>query len=172
MANNLYTVSAIGATFNQNKIMISLFNSTGSGKILSVRKIWVLNNQSVAVAGVLTNMQLWSTNSTGGGAALTPVKHNSGIANLPSTIIASTGSTNNLVSLFRRFIWSSDEPVATEVNSDVFQLKPKWNILYELPITNTQLEPIVLNEGQGIAIRFVTASSVGQADFFIEFTTN
>lgn len=172
MANNLYTVASIGATFAQNKSMITLYNSTGSGKILKVWKIWGLNNQSVAVTGVLAELQIWKISSSGGGGALTPLKHNSSIPNLSSLILSSSGATDRLTSLFRRVIWSTDEPVATETNMDVYELRPSWNVFYDVPITNSIIEPIVLNQGEGITVYNVTNTSVGQADFFIEFSTN
>lgn len=172
MPNNLYTVATIGEKFAFKKNMITLYNSTGSGKVLKVWKIWGLNNQSVAITGVLTEMVIYKISSSGGGASLTPLKHNSSIPNLSSLIISSSGATNKFEALIKRIIWSTDEPVATASTTNVFELRPSWNIFYELPINNTQLEPITLNEGQGITIYNVTNTSVGQADFFIEFTTN
>lgn len=170
MANNLFTVSAIGATFRPTKNMISLFNSSGSAKIIKVWKVWVLNNQSVALTGVISELRLYRVTAIGGGAALTPVKHNTNISSLPPEIIAMEGATCLLSSLLRRCAWSTDEPVATESNADVVELNPVWNTIWDVPIGSTQIEPLTLNEGEGVSVYFNTNSSVGQADFFINFT--
>lgn len=169
---NLYTVAAIGATFRPFKNIITLFNGTGSGKILKIWKIWQLNNQTVAVTGILTLMELRLVTSISGGGALTPTKHNSSLISLPSQIVAAEGAICTLSSLFRRLLWSSDEPAATASTVDELAIVPKWNIFWETSITETIIEPIVLNEGQGISLYFNTNSSIGQADFFIEFTAD
>lgn len=170
MSNNLYTLAAIGATFRPKKNMITLFNGTGSGKVLKVWKVWILNNQSVAITGIISEMRLYRITSTGGGSALTPVKHNYSVPSLPSQVVAAEGATNLLSTMFRRLVWSTEEPVATASNSNVIELVPRWNRLWETSIDQTNLEPIVLNEGQGVCVYFATTSSVGQADFFMEFT--
>ena len=168
---NLYTLAAIGATFTPSKNMITLFNGTGSGIILKVWKIWALNNQTVAVTGILGTLELRLITSTSGGGSLTALKHNSTITSLPSQVVAAEGATNTLSSLFRKIYWSTDEPIATSSTMDEMALNKSWSEIWNIPITNTNLEPITLNEGQGICLSFNTVSSVGQADFFIEFTS-
>lgn len=172
MANNKYTLAAIGATFQPSKHMISLYNSTGSGAVLKVWKIWVLNNQSVAITGVQSEFLLNLITSIGGGAALTPLKHNSSISALSSKIIAAEGATCLSPKVLRRVIWSTDEPVATAATVNVVETIPSWNCIWDTSIAQTTLEPIVLNEGEGVSVFFNTASSVGQADFFMEFTSS
>jgi chitinase len=167
---NKYTVASIGATFVPLKNMITLYNGTGSGLILKVWKIWMLNNQSAAVTGVLSTLSLRLLTATAGGAALTPLKHNSTISNLPSQVIAAEGATNLTTSIFRRIIWSTDEPAATASSMDEVEIIPNWNVIWDTYMWQTVVEPIVLNEGQGLCLVFETSSSVGVADFFMEFT--
>lgn len=168
---NLYTVAAIGATFRPFKNMVTLFNGSGSGKVLKIWKIWVLNNQTVGVTGVLGSLELRYITATSGGGALTAVKHNSGIPTLPSQIVASEGATNTLsTAIFRKMNWSTDEPLATVSSMDEIALNNTWGELWSTPFNSSDLEPITLNEGEGICICFNTNSSVGLADFFMEFT--
>jgi hypothetical protein len=169
---NLYTVAAIGATFRPFKNMITLFNGVGSGKIIKVWRVWLLNNQTVAVTGILTSIELRLVTSISGGGALTPTKHNSSLSSLPPQIVAAEGAICTLSSLFRRLLWSSDEPAATVSSVDELAVIPKWSTFFENSITESIIEPIVLNEGQGVSLYFNTNSAVGQADFFIEFTAD
>lgn len=169
---NFYTLAAIGATFRPFKNMITLFNGTGSAKILKVWKVWALNNQTVAVTGVLGRLDLRLVTSISGGGALTALKHNSSIATLPAQIISAEGATCTLSSFFRKTNWSTDEPAAISSSMDEVALIPSWSEIWNVPYNNGIIEPITLNENQGITLYFNTNSSVGQADFFIEFTAD
>lgn len=167
---NLYTTGSVGATFLPQKNIITLFNGVNSGKVLSVYKMWMLNNQTVAVTGVMTIMELWTISATSGGSALTALKHNSNLENLPPQIIITEGATNSYANLFRRFNWSSDEPLASISGMDEWELFANFTSFWKVPINQSIIEPLTLNEGQGVCVRLSTTTSVGQADIFMEFT--
>lgn len=174
MANNLYTLAAIGATIRFNKSLIALFNATGSGKVLRIYKIWTLNNQSVAVTSLQILMELRKISAISGGGALTPLKHNTDVPTLPSTIVAAEGATTTNSSLLRRLIWSADEPLVSASTIDEFELNPNFTKMYYLNINNNGqgIEPITLREGEGITLNNTINTSAGQLDIFIEFTAD
>ena len=102
-----YTVPALNVGFSANKCMISVFNNTGSGKVVRVYRAWALNNQIVAVTGVLTNLELRKTSASSGGTVIAPTKHDSASANIVAaasvptqTITAGSWATNTLTLTF------------------------------------------------------------------------
>jgi len=169
---NLYTLAALGSTFRPFKNMVTLYNGVGSGQKIKVWKIWALNNQTVAVTGVLTTMELRFVGSLSGGGQITPTKHNSSIESLPPQVIAAEGAICSLGSYLRKVLWSSDEPAAISSAMDEVALIPQWTVFWNTTLNNSNgIEPIVLNEGQGITVYLNTNTAVGLADFFMDFTS-
>lgn len=164
-----HTAAAIGATFASNKAMLGIFNGSGSGRVLRIYRVWVLNNQTAAVTGVLTTFSLRRTTAQSGGTTVTPVKHDTASATLAAQILAATGPTVTLSDIFRKFMWSNDEPAASTGSSDEFETLVPLNCIWD-STGDTNIEPIVLREGQGIAVNHDGSSAVGLCDVFIEFT--
>lgn len=69
-----YRAVVSGATFAANKSLLTVFNGSGSGRVVRVKKVWQLNNQTVAVTGVITTMELRRISASSGGTAATYVK--------------------------------------------------------------------------------------------------
>jgi len=168
-----HTLAAIGATFASNKSMAGLFNGSGSGRVLRVYRVWVLNNQTAGVTGVLTTWTLRKTSAQTGGTAIVPTKHDSNSATLVAQIAAATGGTVTLTSdvAYRAWVWSNDEPAASTGTSDEFETLIPLNCVWD-STGDANIEPIVLREGQGISVHHSGSSAVGLADVFIEFTNS
>lgn len=166
-----FTLAAIGATFGNAKHMASLFNGAGSGRVLRVYRVWILNNQTTAVTGVLTAFSLRRTISQSGGTALTPTKHDTANSNLPAQVLAATGATvtNESSSDLRRFMWSNDEPAVSAASSDELECLVPLNCIWD-STGDDRIEPIVLREGQGLTLQHTGTSTVGLCDIFFEFT--
>ncbi len=167
---NRYTAAAIGIPYLPFKSMMAIYNGTGSGKILKIWKIWILNNQSVAVNGVLTQFQILRITSLSGGNPITPTKHNSSLPSIPTEVLASTGATVATSDLIERIYFSADEPVATAGNNNNWGIIPNMDI-YKVDDRQSLVEPIVCREGFGITVTHIDGSfSVGAVDIFLEFT--
>ena len=165
-----YTIATTGVSFAANKSMISVFNASGSGQIIRLYRAWILNNQTAAVTGVLTNIELRRITSGSGGSASTPQKHDSTSASFPAQIVAGSGLTVTTTDLFRRIVWSTDEPVANATASiDEFQCIVPFNCVWDVGYNDANVEPIVCREGEGVSIQNIGAT-VGVADFFFEVT--
>jgi hypothetical protein len=166
-----HTLAAIGATFASNKSMCALFNGSGSGRVLRVYRVWVLNNQTAAVTGVLTTWTLRRTTAHSGGTSITPTKHDTNSTNLAAQILAGTGNTVTLSSdvALRAWVWSNDEPAASTGTSDEFETLIPLNCVWD-STGDSNIEPIVLREGQGISVHHAGSSAVGLCDVFVEFT--
>ena len=166
-----FTAAAIGTTFGNNKSMLGLFNGASSGRVLRVYRVWVLNNQTTAVTGVLTTWTLRRSSAQSGGTAITPTKHDTANASLPAQVLVATGGTVTLTSdtALRAWMWSNDEPSASSGTSDEFECLVPLNCVWD-STGDSNSEPIVLREGQGISVHHSGTSVVGLCDVFVEFT--
>jgi hypothetical protein len=165
-----YTAAAVGATFGNNKSMLGVFNGAGSGRVVRVYRIWVLNNQTAGVTGVLTTWALRRTTAQSGGTAITPVKHDTTSETAPAQVLFATGATATLaLTELRRWMWSNDEPAASSATSDEFETLVPLNCVWD-STGDANIEPIVLREGEGISVHHSGSSAVGLCDVFVEYT--
>jgi hypothetical protein len=165
-----YTAAAVGATFGNNKSMLGVFNGSGSGRVVRVYRIWVLNNQTAGVTGVLTTWALRRTTAQSGGTAITPVKHDTTSETAPAQVLFATGATATLaLTELRRWMWSNDEPAASSATSDEFETLVPLNCVWD-STGDANIEPIVLREGEGISVHHSGSSAVGLCDVFVEYT--
>jgi hypothetical protein len=167
-----FTAAYLGVTFGNNKSMAGLFNGSGSGRVLRVKRVWILNNQTTAVTGVLTTFSMRRSTAQSAGTTVTPVKHDTTSASLPSQVLCAHGATvtSATTDALRNWVWSNDEPSASSGTSDEFQCLVPLNCVWDAATGDADLEPLVLREGQGLDIRHSGSSTVGVADVFVEFT--
>lgn len=161
---------ATNVLFAQNKTMLSVFNAVGSGVVLRPYRMWILNNQTTAVVGVLTNLDIRKITSTSGGTDNPPVAHDLNSSALPAQVTSATNSTVTPTDYYRRVIWSTDEPLGNATMTiDEFETFPTLCCVWSMGYAYSALEPITLREGEGVAI-INSGAVVGAADFIIEFT--
>jgi hypothetical protein len=165
-----YTALAVGVTFASGKKMLSLFNGSGSGKVLRVYRMWLLNNQTTGVTGVLTTMEIRKLSASSGGTAVTPVKHDSNSGALPAQVLCAQGATDTETDLFRKFMWSNDEPAASSATNDELECLPALAQIWDAGYGDSNVEPITLRPGEGVNVRQLGTSAVGLVDVAFEFT--
>ena len=168
-----YTAAAIGVAFASNKSLLGIINAHASRKV-KVYRVWALNNQTSAVTGVLTSMTLRKINSLSGGTGITPVAHDTGNASMDLTSITCiTGGTfgNTAEAQLRVLMWSSDEPAVSGATSDEFQCIVPLMCLWD-STGDSNIEPIVLNQNEGLHLLQPGANTVGILDVFFEFTVS
>lgn len=170
--SNTYTISAPGTLlYPINRCVLGIYNGTGSGKVVRVYKIWALNNQTVAVTGVRLQFDIRKLTTGSGGTPLAPVKHDSSSPSFPAQVVAAQNMSYTLSDLIRRIPWSNDEPVSFTANTiDELEVVPSLNVWWESSYTDSNVQPLVLREGQGLGIIQTTSTTVGVADFFMEIT--
>lgn len=166
-----YTAAAIGATFGNNKSMLGIFNGSGSGRVIRVYRVWVLNNQTAGVTGVLTTWTLRRSSAQSGGTTITPTKHDTTSETAPAQVLVATGATATLTGdvALRAWMWSNDEPAVSSATSDEFETLVPLNCVWD-STGDSNIEPIVLREGQGISVHHSGSSAVGLCDVFVEYT--
>jgi hypothetical protein len=167
-----YRAVVTGATFASNKSMLTVFNGSGSGRIVRVKRIWFLNNQTTGVTGALTTMEIRRISASTGGSAAASVKHDSNSENIPAQITITTGPTDTLTGdpALMRFMWSNDEPAVSSLVNDEVEVIPALACVFDAATGDADLEPLTLREGQGVSVRHTGSSAVGVADAIIEFT--
>lgn len=167
-----YTAGFLAVAFGNNKSMAAIFNGSGSGRVIRIKRIWVLNNQTAAVTGVLTTWALRRSSAQSAGTTVIPTKHDTNSESMPSQVAVATGATVTQTSdvAYRQWVWSNDEPAAATGTSDEFECLVPLNCVWDSATGDTDIEPIVLREGQGIDVRHTGSSTVGVCDIFIEFT--
>ena len=167
-----HTVGFIGATFANNKSMGAIFNGVGSGRIVRIQRVWMLNNQTAGVTGVLTSMNIRRTTAQSAGTAVVPVKHDTASTTLAAQILVATAATVTLTGVeMRRWMWSNDEPAVSSGTSDEFETLVPLNLVWD-STGDADIEPIVLREGEGISVHHPGSTAVGICDIFVEFTSD
>lgn len=168
-----FTAAFLGVTFGNNKSMAGVFNGSGSGVILRVKRVWILNNQTSAVTGVLTTFSMRRSTAQSSGTSVTPVKHDTSSSNLPAQVLVAHGATvtSATADTLRNWVWSNDEPAASAGTSDEFECLVPLNCVWDAATGDADIEPLVLREGYGVDIRHSGSSTVGVCDVFIEFTS-
>lgn len=170
-----YIVCATGVGWSTStKVLFSLFNGSGSGRIVRISRIWVLNNQITAVTGILENYYLYKlTGNVSGGTPtiLTPIKLDSSNENIPSQIVCATGNTTNgSGDILMRYFFSGDEPAVGTFSMDELEQLISLNCIWNLGYGNSNIQKLTIREGEGISLyQTAIASSVGTIDIFVEF---
>lgn len=168
-----YTAAAIGVAFASNKSMLGIINAHATRKV-RIYRVWTLNNQTSAVTGVLTSMSLRKLSALTGGTAVTPTAHDTGntAVDLTSVTVVTNGSaTQTSDNALRVWMWSGDEPAVSSATSDEFQCLVPLNCIWDAT-GDTNIEPFVLNQNEGIHVVQPGANAVGVVDVFIEFTVS
>lgn len=166
-----FSATAAAATFASAKSMLALFNGSGSGRVLRLYRVYMLNNQTSAVTGVITTMALRRITALSGGTAVSAVKHDTNSSNLVAQVAIATGgtATDGADPDFMRWMWSNDEPAASSLTNDESETIPSLALVYDAT-GSSDLEPIVLRENQGVGVRHVGSSAVGNCDLIFVFT--
>ena len=164
-----YTISSFGTTFAANKCMLGIYNGSGSGRVVRVYRIVMLNNQITAVTGAVTNLEIRRTSAGSGGTDITPFKHDSTNESFPSQIIVSTNMTITATDVLTKVIWSTDEPAINSLTIDEFETLPAFSTIWDSGYGDSNTEPIVLREGYGVALVNIGATT-GIADVFFYVT--
>jgi hypothetical protein len=136
-----------------NLVYWHLFNASGSGKIIKVRKIFIQPSQAVnALAAQTWRIAKTSAVGTTGNTAITVNKHDSADAALPAQVTAARSYTAGGTESATLF----ELPISVEETLPSVGLVPYQNIL---PTDGEAVTDIILREGEGLAVKNVTGGS-------------
>ncbi len=161
-----YYALADAVAFAANKQVISLYNAVGSGQLVVIKKLFLINVALAAVTGVAVRQELkrFSAIHTAG-TAITPVPSDSASPALSASITAKTGATLTDVTLLFPLAFSNDEVGATQAFPSV-QLQAGINWLPE----GQEVQELRLREGEGVTLKNITNTIVGSFSYMFVFT--
>jgi hypothetical protein len=156
---------ADAVAYAANKQMISLLNASGSGKIVKVRKLFLVNLALAAVTGVAVRLDVKRITAHSAGTVITPQAMDSQNAVLPVGITLRTGSTVTEGALLFPITMANDEVGATQAFPSSL-LMQGFNWLFEHDAT----QDLVLREGEGLTVKNITSTTVGSLGIILLFT--
>jgi hypothetical protein len=155
------------AALAQNSLRFDLFNGSGSGKTVNILAI-VMQKNFASVTGVAFECDLVRTTTVGtGGSAITPLKFDTGVANLPAQVTVRSTATGGaaLGSNIRQvFLHSEETNVAAQLQESI----PIWPPL--LPFFRWSYMSLVLHEGEGVTLKQISATTAGTYSVWVAFS--
>lgn len=166
-----YHISSQAIAFASGKDMLNVFQTSSGTVTVKVYRIFMFNNQTAGVTGILTTMQIRRLTAASAGSAVTILKHNTGDATL-TNVTGGTGQTVTASDIFRRILWSNDEPTVSTGTIDEFEMLVPNAEIWNSGYGDSNVEPLVCRSGQneGIDLHQSGASAVGTTDAEIEMT--
>lgn len=163
-----YYALADAVTCAQNKQVISILNDTGSGKVVALKKLFIINTQLSTVTGVALRSDVKRATAHSGGTVVTPASADSANPAIPAQITVRTAATSVTEStLLFPLTYTNDEVGATQAFPTA-QLMAGLNWFPE----GAEVQEVRLREGEGLTIKQITNSSVGQFAWLIVFTVD
>lgn len=149
-----------------NKHHISVFNAGGSGKMVTLRKLYQVNLSLTAVTGIALRFSAFRTTAQSAGTAITPVSADTDDS-LPAGITVATGATVTNGGLLFPYTTQSDEITAT--NAAVANYLTQYNsLMFESP----EIKELRMRPGEGFTIQQITSSTVGSFGWIAVFTVD
>jgi hypothetical protein len=164
-----FVAQALGATLGNNKSMLSLLNAGGSGVVLRLERLFIINTQNSSVTGINADFRIFRTTGHSVGTSITPLAHDTGDT-LNGSVTARTGATvaGEAASYLYRWLWGSDEwstgvADADSADHSLQNLQPVYQ-------ATSRERPITLRAGEGLSVKQVVNSTAGQFDIIAIFT--
>lgn len=157
---------ADAVAFTANKHHIAVMNAAGSGKMVSIKKLFQINLSLGAVTGVALRFDIKRATAVSAGTAITPQSCDSDDT-LPAGITVATGATVTEGALLFPYTTNSDELTAANTAVANF-LSAGFNWIPEGP----ELKELRLRPGEGFTIKQITSSTVGSFAWLIVFTVD
>ncbi len=163
-----YYALADAVAFAANKHMISIHNAAGSGVMVVLKKLFLVNLALGAVTGVAVRQDVKRFTAVHtAGTALTPVACDSSNPVVPAGITCKTGATVTDVTLLFPLTFANDEVGGTQAFPSV-QLQAGINWLPE----GSEVQEIRLREGEGVTVKNITSTVVGSFAYMFVFTVD
>ena len=171
-----WTLLCSGVTFAVNETMSGIWNSSAT-RLLKIRRIGLINYQTVAAAGVVCQLniqRLTATSSWPPGVdfvAVSALPHDTDNTALDSVTSGYYGdpATTGVTDIVRRLIWSSDEPSLSSATNDEWECLVPLNIVWDCGYIDTNCQPLVLREDEMVWLKNI-AGAAGLLDSWYEFT--
>lgn len=161
-----------GITYASAKYMIDVFNSSSSARYIRVYRIYMFNNGTATVTGVLTQIQVKRSSAASSGTSITPVAHSLGSSSLDANTTAGTGRTVTSSSIFRQILFQNDEPAVTTLDMDALLTLVPYAEIWNAGYGDSNVEPLTCraSNNEGVCVQQPGTNAVGTCDMEMEFT--
>ena len=161
-----YTVIAENCAFANSKQHISVFNGVDSGKVVRIKKLFMVNaSDGTLVSGAAIRMNVRLISACSGGTDLEYRKHDVLNDDVPSQILLKTNATVTEGALLFPLTISNDEALITATDMST-QLRAGINWQPD----GAEIQDVTLNEGEGYTVRQVTNATVGAYHWIVVFS--
>lgn len=159
---------ADAVAFAANKHMISVYNAAGTGKMIVLKKLFLVDLAIASVTGVALRQDVKRFSALhSGGTAVTPVPCDSSSPALPAGVTVKTGATVTDLALLFPLTFTNDEVGATHGFPGSLQLAGiNW-----FP-EGVEVQEIRLREGEGLTVKNITSTTVGSFGYLLVFTVD
>lgn len=161
-ARQSYVVLVADSVFAASKQHVSIFNGSGSGKVVKVQKLYVTNMVLTTVAGGIRRLDVKKISACSSGTDITPIPQDSSNDTLPAQILIKTTATVTEGAILFPLVFPDDEMLLTQ-NSMAQQLYSGINWIPE----GFELQEYTLNEGEGITVKQITSSTAGTVSWIL-----
>ena len=157
---------ADAVAFAASKHHLTIFNATGSGVTVKVRKLYAVNLATSAAVGIVQRFDIRRATASSAGTTITPVSQDTNNTALPAGVTVRTNGTVTNGSLLFPWITSTEEETAAvPLSKTVFQ--QAVNIIPEGP----EVQEITLRaNNEGMTVHQTVSSTVGSFGWIIGFT--
>lgn len=166
---NTWTVWNQAKTFVAGGAMVGLMNA--GARVLRVRRIGYINDQTVAVTGVVVGGEI--RRYTGAGwttpTALTPVSHDTTNSALSSVTAGHAGTPTGTSAVLRRYFASSDEPKLSTLQNNELEAIIPFGVIWDAGYGDSNVQPLTLRTNESVIVWNVTGAA-GAFSWYIEFT--
>jgi len=157
------------AAIGNNKSMFSIVNAVGSGVVVKIREIKLINSQTAPISGIVGIFRTLRISNHSAGTNITPVTFdtadslNVNVTIKTNSTVSGEGSTALSVARFSTDDWGSG---ASDVESTDHALQTLIPLYSDKPGS----KPVTIREGEGLTIKQTFNSSVGTFDIIVIFT--
>jgi hypothetical protein len=173
-----YSLEVLSLANANDKNLLAINNATGSGKLIKIYRIWVINNGTGTVSGGMTGILLGRMAAvSSGGTAINFQPHSSCVTANSATpftgisaVSGATTITGTIATELRRVFKATDELTAASGTMEEIQLVRPWAVIWDTGYADSNVEPLVIRENQGILLRTdsAPANTVGQFSINVE----
>lgn len=164
-----FSILSSNTAIGNNKSMLSIQNATGSGIVIRVISIKIINVQTTAVTGVIATFNLFRFATHSAGTLITSAPYDT-TRTLNGSVTCRTGATiaTEAATPMMRWLWSSDEWGTGTVDVEA-QDHSQQSLIAAWSCNPSVSDGITLNPNEGIHIKQTTNSTAGTFDVLIEF---
>lgn len=158
---------ADAVAFAANKHHLSIMNAAGSGKMVSIKKLYHINLALAAVTGVPLRFDVKKASVVTGGTAITPVSCDTDDT-LPAGITVATGAASVTEGAILYPVTTQNDELTAANTAVANYLAMMTNLQPE----GGEIKEFRLRPGEGMTIKQITSSTVGSFAWFLVFTVD